>query len=130
MPRWYWWGLALGWVLVGLAADLGPPWMLIAATLVVGAVHAAVGQRVMSGRHRTDQLSVRADVAGRHVGVIVLGFLFAVVVLTIAVALLLDAGGASHPAIIAGTVAAFVVALGGPALMAALRRHAERSAGH
>ena len=27
MPRWYWWGLALGWIGLGFVTDLGHPWV-------------------------------------------------------------------------------------------------------
>ena len=58
LPRWYWWGLALGWIALGYITDLKHPWLTAAATLLFGAVHAAVAPRVASGRHRTHQLSV------------------------------------------------------------------------
>jgi hypothetical protein len=58
---------------------------------------------------------------------LVIGFLVGLVVLTVAAALLIDADGANHPATIAGVMAAIAVALGGPELMAAVRRRAERN---
>lgn len=61
MPRWYWWGLAIGWVALGVLTDLEHPWLTAVATLVFGAVHASVAPRVLSGRHRSQQLSVRAS---------------------------------------------------------------------
>ena len=68
MPAWYWWGLAIGWVVVGVLTDLDRP---VARRRrrpsLFGACHAAAAQRVLDGRHRSDQLSVRADVVGRHV---------------------------------------------------------------
>jgi hypothetical protein len=67
MPRWYWWGLALGWIGLGFVTDLGHPWVTAAATLAFGAVHSGVASHVLSGRHRSPQLSVRADVAGPSV---------------------------------------------------------------
>ena len=42
MPRWYWWGLALGWIGLGFVTDLGHPWVTAAATLAFGAVHSGV----------------------------------------------------------------------------------------
>jgi hypothetical protein len=56
MPRWYWWGLALGWITLGYITDLDHPWVTSAATLAFGAIHASVAPRVIDGRHRTDQL--------------------------------------------------------------------------
>ena len=66
LPRWYRRGLALGWVALGFITDLKHTWLTAAATLLFGAVHAKRGPRVASGRHRTQRLSVRAELAGRH----------------------------------------------------------------
>ncbi len=127
MPRWYWFGLAAGWIGLGLIADVGPGWLAVGATLAFGAAHAAAAQNVLSGRRRSASLSVRADLAGTHVTALVITFLVGLVALTIAAALLIDADGANHPATIAGVMAAIAVALGGPELMAAVRRRALRS---
>jgi hypothetical protein len=67
MPRWYWWGLAAGWIGLGILADLDHPWLTLAATLCFGAAHAMVASHVLSGRHRSAQLSVRADVVDPHI---------------------------------------------------------------
>ena len=53
MPTWYWWGLALGWIGLGVLTDLGRAWLTLAATLAFGGVHAAVSQWVIGGRRRT-----------------------------------------------------------------------------
>jgi hypothetical protein len=127
MPRWYWLGLAAGWIGLGLIADLGPVWLSVGATLIFGAAHAAAAPNVLSGRRRSGSLSVRADLAGTHVTALVIAFLVGLVAFTIAAALLIDADGASHPATIAGVMAAIAVALGGPELMAAVRRRALRN---
>jgi hypothetical protein len=127
MPRWYWLGLAAGWIGLGVIADVGPGWMAAIATLAFGAAHAAAAQNVLSGRRRSSSLSVRAELAGTHVSALVIAFLVGLVVLTIAAALLIDADGANHPATIAGVMAAIAVALGGPELMAAVRRRALRN---
>jgi hypothetical protein len=128
MPAWYWWGVALGWVGLGLVTELGNAWVSLAATVGFGAVHAAVSHRILSGRHRSPQLSVRADVVSRHIPALVIGFLVTMVVLTVAVALVADALGASHPVTIASVVVAIAVLVGGPALMAAVRRRLARDA--
>ena len=60
IPRWYWWGVALGWVALGVITDFGIGWLTLAATFTFGAVHSAVAQHVLSGRHGSRQLSVRA----------------------------------------------------------------------
>ncbi len=127
MPRWYWLGLAAGWIGIGVIFDVGPGWLVVASTLVFGAAHAAAAQNVLSGRRRSGALSVRAELVGTHVRALVIGFLVGLVMLTVAAALLIDADGADHPATIAGVMAAIAVALGGPELMAAVRRRALRN---
>ncbi len=42
LPAWYWWGIAIGWVVLGVIADLQHPWVTSAATLLFGAVHSSV----------------------------------------------------------------------------------------
>jgi hypothetical protein len=123
MPRWYWWGLALGWVTLGVITDLGRSWVTAGATLAFGAVHAAAASRVLSGRHRSPQLSVHRDLVGRHVPILVVGSLIGLTVATVILAVLADADGAGHPVTMASVVAAVVVLCGGPNLMAAVRRH-------
>ena len=56
MPWWYWWGLAGCWIGLGVLSDLQPAWWLVVgATLVVGAGHSVVFQRLSRGpaAHRT-----------------------------------------------------------------------------
>jgi hypothetical protein len=129
LPRWYWWGLALGWIGVGYVTDLQHPWLTAGVTLLFGAVHATAASRVLSGRHRSRKLSVRADVAGREVPRLVIGGLLLLVALTIAGALAAQADGARHPATMASVLVAVMIVLGGPQLLAAARRRAERATG-
>jgi hypothetical protein len=127
VPAWYWWGLALGWVGLGLVTVAGIPWLTVVATVGFGAAHAAVASRFIDGRHGSRQLSVRAEVVSRHVRVVVVGFLLTLVALTVGLALVADALGAPQPALIAAVVIAIAVLLGGPRLMTLVRRRAERS---
>jgi hypothetical protein len=126
VPRWYWFGLALGWIGVGLASDLGSAWVAGAATLAFGAAHASVAGHVVGGRHRTGRVSVRADVAGQNVPRVVLASLIILGALTTAGGFAAYADGARHPGTAAAIVVAIVILLGGPQLMAALRRRAAR----
>jgi hypothetical protein len=126
MPRWYWLGLAAGWIGMGVITDFGPWWLALAVVPVFGAAHATVGSRVMSGRRRSSQLRVREEVAGAHIPALVIGFLLGLVGLTILAGLLIDADGARHPATIAGVIAGVAVASGGPELMAVIRRRTGR----
>jgi drug/metabolite transporter (DMT)-like permease len=126
MPRWYWWGLAAGWIGLGVLADLDHPWLTLAVTLCFGAAHAWVAGHVLSGRHRSQQLSVRADVVDPHIPALVIGFLLLMVAATVVLALVANADGARHPSIMASVVVGLGVALCGPALMAAVRRRLAR----
>jgi hypothetical protein len=126
MPRWYWWGMALGWIGLGLVAEFANPWISLVATVGFGAAHAAISQRILSGRNGSPRLSVRAEVVSRHIPALVIGFLVVMVVLTVAVALAADALGASYPVLIASVVVAIAVLAGGPALMALVRRRLVR----
>jgi hypothetical protein len=124
MPGWYWWGLALGWIALGFVTDLKHPWITAGATLLFGAVHSTVAPRVASGRHRTPHLSVRAEVAGRHTARLVIGAVVALAVVTVAGALAASADGARHPVTMASILVAVIIVLGGPRLLALIRRRA------
>jgi hypothetical protein len=125
MPRWYWWSLAAGWIGLGILADLDHPWLTLAVTLCFGAAHAVAASHVLSGRHRSHRLSVRADVVDPHIPAVVIGFLLLMVAATLVLALVANADGARHPSILASVVVAILVPLSGPALMAAVRRRLE-----
>lgn len=128
LPRWYWWGLALGWIALGYVTDLDHPWVTSAATLAFGAVHASVAPRVIDGRHGSDRLSVRRDVVDRRLPRLVIGGLLALAAVTVGAALLAQADGARHPVAIASVVVAVAIVLGGPQLVATVRRRAAQPA--
>jgi uncharacterized membrane protein YkvI len=122
LPAWYWWFLALGWIALGVLSDVGNPWISTTATILFGAVHATVAPRVIDGRHRSDRLTVSRDVAGRHIGRVVIGAVMAMAVVTVAAALAVNADGTEHPATVASVFVAAIIVLGGPRLLDALRR--------
>jgi membrane protein implicated in regulation of membrane protease activity len=129
IPAWYWRGLALGWIGLGLIAVLGMPWLTLVATVAFGAVHSTLAARVIDGRHGSQHLSVRADLVSRRVPALVIGFLLVLVVITVALALVANALGAPQPGLIASVIVAIAVLFGGPRLIARVRRRAEQSAG-
>jgi hypothetical protein len=126
VPSWYWMSLASGWVVLGVLAQFGPAWATTAGTVVFGAAHAAVAPRVLSGRHASPRLSVHSDLVSRRVPVLVIGFLILMTAATVALALIANADGARHSALLASVVVALLVLLGGPRLMDAIRHRAEQ----
>lgn len=122
LPRWYRWGLAIAWILLGIATDVGNVWVTSGATLLFGAVHAAVASRLFSGRHKSSQLSVSASTVGRRLPWILFASLIALAAASIVVGFAVDADGAEHASTIAACFAATVILCGGPTLMAAIRR--------
>ena len=127
VPAWYWAGLAAGWIALGVLADLDIPWVTTVATLAFGAVHSVIAPRVVNGRHRSRQISVRADVAGPRLAAVVLGGLVILTGITVAAASALNADGARHPATGAAVLVAAILMLGGPLLLAAARHRAART---
>lgn len=128
MPRWYFWGLALAWVGLGVVIDLDNPWATGIGTFVFGAVHAGVFSIIAGGDRRTGHLRVRRDIAGRRGAWAMLAALWVLGALTVVVALLAIADGAGHPVTMASVLAAVIIVLGGPQLMAEVRRRADRDA--
>lgn len=122
LPRWYWWAMAGGWLVLGGIGDVGPGWLIALATLAFGAGHATIASRLLDGRHRTDRVQVSADVAGRRTPLVVIGMLLGLVALTIGVAFGLAADGAGHPGIWAAVVVAGIIGFGGPEMLRVLRR--------
>jgi hypothetical protein len=129
VPAGYWWGVALGWIALGVITDTGNAVAGLVATIAFGAIHAAVAPRLLSGRHGSRQLSVRADVVGRHMAATVLAGLVALAGVTILLAVLAEADGAGHPVTMASVVVAVAVLCGGPQLVAAMRRRIVRDGG-
>jgi hypothetical protein len=126
LPAWYWWGLAVGWVALGVITDLKHSWLTAAATLVFGAVHSAVAPRVIDGRHGSGRLRVGRDVVGQQVSRLVLAGLVGLAGVTIVAAVVARADGARHPVTIASVLVAVILVLGGPRLLVYARRRLVR----
>jgi hypothetical protein len=124
LPAWYWWGVALGWIALGVLTDVAAAWIATVATFLYGAIHASAASRVLSGRHGSKRLSVRADVAGHETARFVIAGLIALAGVTIAAAVLAQADGAEHPVTMASVLSAVIVLLGGPRLLELVRRRA------
>ena len=125
VPPSYWWSVAVGWVALGVVAVLRVAWATAASTFLFGTVHAALAPYYISGRLRSRQLSIRAEVVDRRVSAWVLGFLVVLAAATVGIGFAANADGARHPATVASMVVALMVLLGGPNLMGVVRRRAE-----
>src|SRR5262249_36646570 len=75
IPSWYWWGLAIGWIVLGVITDLGHAWLTLVATLVFGAVHSYAFGRLSAGRQASSRVRVRSETAGWFAPVVILGSL-------------------------------------------------------
>lgn len=122
LPRWYWWAMAAGWVVLGVIGAVGPAWLTTVATIGFGAGHAAVASRILDGRHRTRGLQVSRAVADRRVPIAVILMLVALVVLTVVAALALNADGARHPELWSAVIVAAAIGFGGPGMLRTVRR--------
>jgi hypothetical protein len=124
MPRWYWWGLAACWIVLGVLTDVANAW---GGRRCDDHLRCSPLRRVATaawGRRRTSGVKVRADVAGRRAPVIVFGFLIALAGVTTAAGFAAYADGAEHPGTMASVLVAVMILLGGPRLMAAIRTRA------
>jgi hypothetical protein len=129
LPAWYWWGLAVGWIVLGVITDQKITWLTSVATLAFGAIHSAVAPHVIDGRHGNDRLRVGRDLVGRQIAWLVLAGLVALAGVTIAVAVAARADGARHPVTIASILVAVILVLGGPRLLEVARHRLARSTG-
>jgi hypothetical protein len=127
LPTWYWVFLAVGWIALGLLADLEHAWISAIATFVFGAANASAMSRVASGRHRSGSLSVRASVAPSNSAGILTAALLFLGALTVGLALAARADGADHPVTAASIVIATIIILGGPRLFEIVKRNAARA---
>ncbi|MFE9390113.1 hypothetical protein [Streptomyces sp. NPDC006784] len=122
LPRIYWWGMAAGWLALGLIDQFGPAWLTVVATVGFGMGHSAFAARLLSGRRRTGRLQVSAAVAGRRVPFVVVGMLLGLVGVTILASMALKADGTGHPAVWSAALTALVTGFGGPEILRTLLR--------
>ena len=122
LPRWYWWVMAIGWMIPGVCAAFGPAWLTTVATVAFGVGHSAVASRLLDGRRRTRGLQVSRAVADRRVPLAVILMLVALVGVTIVAAVILHADGTRHPELWSAVLVAAVIGFGGPEMLQTTRR--------
>ena len=126
IPAWYWW--AVGALMVGLSLavetrrstviGLGVSGFGLGVSGFVLGILAATGWVV----RRALRVQVRNELLGARGVLLILGFVGAVVAVTLAVAFSLRAAGVGHPATLADLVGAAALIVGGPVLTRRLRR--------
>ena len=119
IPAWYWW--AVGALMVGLSLAVETRRSTVIGLGVSGFVPgilAATGWVV----RRALRVQVRNELLGARGVLLILGFVGAVVAVTLAVAFSLRAAGVGHPATLADLVGAAALIVGGPVLTRRLRR--------
>jgi hypothetical protein len=122
VPPWYWVLLAGGWVGLGALAQFAPTWASVAGMVAFGAGHGAASPYLLSGRRPSARVRIRGGLAGQRLPLVVIGFLVVMSLATVVVALILNADGTRHPAVVAAAGVGAVVLFGGPALVSGLRR--------
>jgi hypothetical protein len=115
IPNWYWWAIAVSMVAFAAAVDTrqGLVVGIGTAVFVVGVLTATgrvVLRAVRSAQPRNDLLGPRGVVA-------ILGFVAVTIGVSLAVAFILKASGASYAATIGVSVTAVMLVIGGPMLM-------------
>jgi hypothetical protein len=119
VPRWYWFVIAIGMVAVGAAADTGQRGYIAGTAFTYAVVVAGLSLWIMLGATRA---KLSSELVGAQGAVAIVAFVYVVVGISLGIAFGLKAWGFSHPAT-AGTVAGgILIVLGGPVLIALLRR--------
>lgn len=124
LPIQYWWGMAAGWLVLGVLATFTPWWLAAAGTILFGAGHAALASQLLSGRRRTSRLQVSREVTGAKNSIMVVGILLILVALTISFALILDAQDVGMPALWSALIVAVMTGVGGPEILKTVRKWA------
>jgi len=115
IPTWYWWVVAVGMVVIGAAADTRRPVVLGVVIPIAGLCIAALTMAMIIGAGRGARINSNQLLGGRGALVIV-GFVWLIVGLTIGLAFGLRAAGSGEPGTIATAVGAVLLGLSGPAV--------------
>jgi hypothetical protein len=119
IPAWYWWLIALLSIGLGAAVDTRKGGVIAPTAVLYGVVVAAASVWMILGR---GQAQLSKHLLGDRGALAIVGFVWALVVGTLAIGFGLRALHVSHPAVIACIVCAVGLVIGGPALTRLLRR--------
>jgi hypothetical protein len=115
IPVWYWWAVAVGMVVMGGAADTKKPVMLGLAIPVAALCIAALTLAMIFGLGRGARIK-SDELLGTRGALLIVGFVWLIVGLTLGLGFGLRAAGTPAPATIATAAGAILLGLTGPAL--------------
>jgi hypothetical protein len=119
VPLWYWWAVAVATVALGLTVDEGRAvFVALGACLFAVSVAGATAWVILGG----GRVQVSRALLGDAGALRIIGFVGAVVGVSLTLGFGLRAAGAPFPATVATLVAGIALAGGGPLLMRGLRR--------
>jgi hypothetical protein len=115
IPFWYWWAVAAGMVIIGAAVDTRRPLVLgivipIAAISLAGLTVAMILGTGRGVRLKSDEL------LGRRGALLIVGFVWLIIAITLGLGFGLQAAGAPEPATISTAAGGLLLALTGPSL--------------
>jgi hypothetical protein len=128
IPRWYWWAVGVLIVPIGFAADSHQRTATAIVAVAMALVIAGLSVWMISGAYPGAR--IHPATLGSAGALYIVGFVWLVVGVSLAVAFGLQAAGVAYPGTIGTVLAAVMLIGGGPMLMARLRRTmVARSAG-
>ena len=115
IPSWYWWAVAAGMVIIGVATDTRRPLVLgvvipLAALCIAGLTVAMILGIGRGARIKSDEL------LGGRGAVLIVGFVWLIIAITLGLGFGLKAAGTPEPATISTAAGGLVLALSGPAV--------------
>ncbi len=119
VPNWYWWGVGLGMVVLGVAVDFGTATLVTAAAVVYGVGVAILTLGLVLGAQRGAKVS--PELLGNRGTMAMLLFIWGSILVSLGTGFGLRALGFAYPATAATVVGAVAMIGGGPRLMGYLR---------
>jgi hypothetical protein len=120
VPRWYWWAVGLLLIPLGIAADTHERRAAPIVAVTVAAIIAALSVWMITGLY--SGVRIHRAALGSGGALYIVGFVWLVVGTTLVVAFGLQAERLPYPATLGTVIAAAMLIVGGPMLMARLRR--------
>ena len=120
VPRWYWWVVGVLLVPLGVAADSHQRVATAVIAVVVAVIIAVVSVAMITGAYRGAR--IHPATLGTAGALYIVGFISLVVGASLVVAFSIQAAKGPFPGTIGTLVAAALLIIGGPILMASLRR--------